>query len=173
MRYGDHPSLRYRVPWLGILVLVALVCTHPARGAQNSPSAKPGDCRECHGGETVLPPDHPDTKGRAWTDCLGCHGNKASNLKGRVSLVHVHHLSDIGCRDCHGETTPFKAIGKAQCFNCHGSGEGVAKRTAHREPNPHLSVHYGADLDCDLCHHVHGKSENFCNQCHEFKFVVP
>ncbi|MBN1102819.1 MAG: cytochrome c3 family protein [Deltaproteobacteria bacterium] len=90
-----------------------------------------------------------------------------------MSLIHIHHLNDIGCQDCHGETTAFHSVGKSQCFNCHGSGEEVGKRTAHQDPNPHLSVHYGADLDCDLCHHVHGKSENFCNQCHEFKFLVP
>ncbi|MBW2098891.1 MAG: cytochrome c3 family protein [Deltaproteobacteria bacterium] len=34
------------------------------------------------------------------------------------------------------------------------------------DPNPHNSPHYGADLDCNFCHHQHSKSENFCAQCH-------
>jgi hypothetical protein len=29
------------------------------------------------------------------------------------------------------------------------------------------------DLDCGLCHHQHSKSENFCSQCHGWKYLVP
>ncbi|MFP4037150.1 MAG: cytochrome c3 family protein, partial [Desulfobacteraceae bacterium] len=33
--------------------------------------------------------------------------------------------------------------------------------------------HYGPELDCDLCHHIHDESENFCNECHSYEFVIP
>jgi cytochrome c oxidase cbb3-type subunit 3 len=33
-------------------------------------------------------------------------------------------------------------------------------------PNPHTSPHYGTELDCNLCHRQHAKSENYCAQCH-------
>ena len=61
-----------------------------------------------------------------------------------------------------------------QCLACHGSFETVAARTANVKPqNPHSSPHGNTYTACDLCHHQHAKSENFCAQCHNFKFVVP
>ena len=33
--------------------------------------------------------------------------------------------------------------------------------------------HYQDKLECTNCHLGHEKSENFCAQCHDFKFNVP
>ena len=39
--------------------------------------------------------------------------------------------------------------------------------------NPHVSPHYQDQLDCTNCHYMHGETENFCDQCHQFGFKVP
>ena len=47
------------------------------------------------------------------------------------------------------------------------------KKTAKVKPtNPHVSPHYGKDLECTNCHMGHMEPENFCNQCHQFDFKV-
>jgi hypothetical protein len=54
---------------------------------------------------------------------------------------------------------------------------GVSRRSflSNAKPrNPHENRHYGTEADCNLCHHQHKKSENFCLPCHQrFDFVVP
>ena len=62
---------------------------------------------------------------------------------------------------------------KTQCIVCHDPNA-VAAKTANVKPqNPHVSPHYGKDLDCVLCHVQHGQTENYCEQCHNFGFKVP
>jgi hypothetical protein len=39
--------------------------------------------------------------------------------------------------------------------------------------NPHTSPHYGTDLDCNLCHHQHAASEDYCAYCHDYDFKTP
>jgi hypothetical protein len=52
--------------------------------------------------------------------------------------------------------------------------EKVSAATASVKPtNPHNSPHYGKNADCNLCHHQHEKSENYCTQCHKFDFKLP
>ncbi|MFZ7110919.1 MAG: cytochrome c3 family protein [Desulfatiglandales bacterium] len=68
---------------------------------------------------------------------------------------------------------PKEVVLTKKCLECHGPLRNVAEMTAAIEPNPHDSPHYGSELDCDLCHHQHKKSENFCNECHSFEFVTP
>ena len=61
-----------------------------------------------------------------------------------------------------------------KCVSCHGPTEGLAQKTKEIKPtNPHTSPHYGTELDCNLCHHQHTRSEDFCGQCHSFKFKTP
>lgn len=80
--------------------------------------------------------------------------------------------AELGCIDCHLTATP-KPLKTKLCLSCHGSLEEVAETTKNLDPDPHNSPHYGSELDCDLCHHEHSVSENFCAQCHEWKLVVP
>ena len=89
-----------------------------------------------------------------------------------LPLKDHHRKAGLSCRDCH-DSQPPGAVGSDACLACHGTSEAVAQATADLKPNPHDSVHYGPDLGCDLCHHEHGPSENFCNSCHEFVMTVP
>ncbi len=156
-----------------ILALAALLIPGSLPGTDNRPSVEGGDCRGCHGRARILPSDHPNTKGLNLSDCRECHNDPGSTLRGKISSSHAHNLAGVACEDCHGPGEFSDPVPQDRCLDCHGSPQEVAESTAGLEPNPHDSLHYGPDLDCDLCHHIHRESENFCNQCHEFDFVVP
>ena len=131
----------------------------------------PGDCGVCHGSEKVLPAGHVDTKGMARATCMGCHKG-GSSLRGKIPLSHSHQLSTVTCADCHGTTKPAKPPpDQKRCLSCHADYKKIAILTDKTLPDPHDS-HMG-DLDCGLCHHLHSKSENFCSQCHDWKYLVP
>ena len=91
---------------------------------------------------------------------------------GKPFLSKHKNYAELTCNDCHLTTTP-KPLTTEQCLSCHGSLEEMAEATKKLDPEPHNSPHYGSELDCDLCHHEHSLSENFCAQCHEWKLVVP
>jgi len=103
-----------------------------------------------------------------------------ASLRGRMPLDHTHwlSLSSAMCTFCH-ETHGTKLeepepLTTEKCLSCHGSFQEMAARTAsmHFGYNPHDS-HY-KELDCYVCHYMHSKSENFCAECHEFKFdIIP
>jgi hypothetical protein len=130
----------------------------------------PGDCGVCHGSEKVLPADHVDTKGMAGATCKECHKGGAS-LRGKMPLSHSHQLKGVTCAECHGITRPAKPSEQKKCLSCHADYKKAVIQTDKVLPPPHDS-HMG-DLDCGLCHHQHSKSENFCFQCHEWKYLVP
>lgn len=135
-------------------------------------TAKPGQCKACHGAKSALPKDHADTKGLAMADCRGCHEKGSStDLTGKLPLMHTHQLKGVTCAQCHGKGKP-QAVDKDKCLTCHALKE-VSEKTAKMKPqNPHESPH-GYQEDCNLCHHQHAKSENFCVTCHAFTFNVP
>ena len=138
------------------------------------PKAKAGDCAACHGKEKVMPESHPDTKTMNWKGCLACHKEGKMSLVGKLPGSHVHQLSGVNCVSCHGKAKKPQALGMEKCVACHGSTAKLAEKTAKVKPeNPHTSPHYGTELDCNLCHRQHAKSENYCNQCHNFNFRVP
>ena len=91
---------------------------------------------------------------------------------GKPFLNKHKKYAELVCGDCHLKSTP-KGLTTKQCLSCHESLEQVADATKYLDPDPHNSPHYGSELDCDLCHHEHSKSENFCAQCHEWKLTVP
>ena len=130
----------------------------------------PGECGVCHGSEKVLPVGHVDTKGMAGAACKECHKG-ATSLRGKMPLSHNHQLNGVICADCHGITKPAKPPEQKKCLSCHADYKKIAIQTDKTLPPPHDS-HMG-DLDCGLCHHQHSKSENFCSQCHEWKYLVP
>jgi uncharacterized CHY-type Zn-finger protein len=138
-------------------------------------TAKAGDCAACHGADKVLPDGHAPTAAMNGETCLGCH-QKGSPLAlyTKMPLSHFHQLKGVTCQVCHADLKAPQALSTEQCLACHGSFEKVAARTANVKPhNPHSSPHGNPYTACDLCHHQHAKSENFCAQCHAFKFVVP
>jgi len=141
--------------------------------AERNKAAAMGDCEACHG-EKMVPDGHVSTKGLTLKDCGTCHSGQITELKHSMPSDHVHQLSKVSCADCHGDADPPEWVGTDACLKCHDIEE-VAKRSdkGEDEENPHNSPHYGTDLDCDLCHHQHEKSESYCAQCHDFDFVVP
>jgi len=136
--------------------------------------AVPGDCKACHGTEKILPERHGETQDMNWKGCLACHQEGKLSLIGKVPGSHIHQLSGVTCVKCHGKTKKPIALTMEQCVACHGSPDKLAEKTAKVKPeNPHTSPHYGTTLDCNLCHHQHAKSENYCAQCHSFQYAVP
>jgi hypothetical protein len=133
--------------------------------------ARGGDCNACHK-QDMLPENHPGTKDMKTNQCMDCHKQDSPELFHRLPLSHRHLIDGISCSNCHGNADPPAFVDKDTCMQCH-TPEALVEATRDTHPaNPHDS-HYGPELDCDLCHHVHAPSENFCNQCHEFEFVVP
>jgi hypothetical protein len=136
--------------------------------------ANPGDCSTCHGEERVLPKEHPSTTKMDLKTCRTCHqdeqaeGKKSASLSGRLSLSHLHALGGKDCQSCHGE----KKLPEAEnCLFCHGDVLSKKNKLNPSLPKPH-DTHMG-DLSCGLCHKAHGKSVNFCSQCHPWKYTVP
>ncbi|MFV0439015.1 MAG: cytochrome c3 family protein [Desulfopila sp.] len=89
-------------------------------------------------------------------------------------LDALHAGNDVSCADCHGDDNKREPVPMIQCLECHDTRE-VAEATAGLRPtNPHDNRHYSTEGDCNLCHHQHRTSENFCLPCHgRFDFVVP
>jgi len=156
-------------------VLFVLACSQAVLAAPKQlPNAKAGDCAACHGKDKVLPASHPDTKAMNWKGCQACHKEGKMDLAGKVPGSHIHQLSGVNCVSCHGKTKKPEGLKMDKCVACHGSTDKLAEKTAKVKPeNPHTSPHYGTTLDCNLCHHQHAKSENFCSQCHSFNFKLP
>jgi phage regulator Rha-like protein len=51
--------------------------------------------------------------------------------------------------------------------------DALSEKTAQAaEQNPHKDQH-GYSANCNLCHHVHKKSTNYCLTCHAFNWPVP
>ena len=166
--------------WLAILMspvfFVAVSLNTSAFAApQKLEKARAGDCAACHGADKVLPQSHAPTAEMTGEACLGCHqpGSPLA-LRTKMPLSHLHQLKGVTCKQCHGDKKAPQALSMEQCLACHGSVDKVAARTAKAKPNnPHASPHGKTYIACDLCHHQHAKSENFCAQCHDFKFAVP
>lgn len=158
--------------------LLALLWTLPLSAAPTrDPAARGNDCAACHKADAKapLPARHKATGKMKFADCLECHEKRTDDtLVGKLPGSHAHQLAGVGCVDCHGKGDKPAPVEMDQCLSCHGSGDKVSARTAKLKPrNPHESAHYGTDLDCNLCHRQHQKSENYCAECHSWKFQVP
>jgi len=138
------------------------------------PTAKPSDCAACHGKTVPLPKGHVALANKKLADCAGCHAKGgATALTGKLTLSHIHQLAGVTCKSCHDNPRKAEAAKSTKCLTCH-AGDAIFAATAQVKPsNPHDSPHYGKESDCNICHHQHEKSENFCTQCHKFEFKVP
>jgi hypothetical protein len=169
------------VAMLGLCALLAcaVILLSASAGADTGTpkrlaDVKAGDCMGCHaGGSPVLPEKHPDTKAMTFEQCMACHAKDEVALRSKMPTSHAHMLSGVSCKACHGEGEPSGDVGTKTCTMCHPTAD-LAKKPAKgvNMPNPHNS-HYGTELDCDLCHYQHRKSENMCLDCHDFKNVTP
>jgi hypothetical protein len=175
---GKHNITRLPAAWFIVLGLVfaalLIYVGTPMAAPKQVKSAKPGDCAACHGQEKVFSPSHVDTKAMTYKDCLGCHEKAGpQKLEGKLPGSHIHQLGGITCVKCHESGQKEEEVAMDKCVVCHNADK-LAEKTAKVKPeNPHTSPHYGTTLDCNLCHHQHKKSENFCAQCHKYDFVVP
>jgi hypothetical protein len=163
----------------GALCILLLIGAPLLTAQQNDapkrfPDAKATDCAACHGSRSPLPKDHPDTAGMSLKNCRECHANGSPTaLTGKLPLSHFHQLAGAGCANCHADPKNPEAVPAKDCLKCHDM-ERVSAATAEVKPhNPHDSPHYGKNSDCNLCHHQHEKSENYCSQCHNFNYSVP
>jgi hypothetical protein len=161
------------------LFVVFLISASQLAAQQNEapkrfPDAKITDCSACHGAKSPLPKDHPDPASMNLKACRECHAKGSpTSLSGKLPLSHVHQLAGNTCASCHADPKKPEAVPAKDCLKCHDM-EKVSAATAEVKPsNPHNSPHYGKNSDCNLCHHQHEKSENYCSQCHSFKFDVP
>lgn len=91
-----------------------------------------------------------------------------------AGLGKLHAARGVKCAACHGNVKKPQPVPMEKCLSCHGDTKALAEKTASVKPtNPHESRHYGTEADCNLCHHQHRKSENFCLDCHNrFDFNV-
>jgi len=88
-------------------------------------------------------------------------------------LSGAHMLKGVGCAGCHADVKAPEPVQATTCIGCHNVDDVAAKSAAVKPTNPHTSPHYGKKSDCNLCHHQHEASENYCLSCHNFQFKVP
>ena len=85
-----------------------------------------------------------------------------------------HVAMGLTCETCHGPDKANPATpGIKTCTQCHDTKALVEKTKDVKPQNPHMSPHYQDQLECTNCHFMHGETENFCDQCHQFGFKVP
>jgi hypothetical protein len=177
--FKSHPRER-AIPFGVALLTAALTFAFAIQLSaepQRLEKVAPGDCAACHAQGNGLPPAHIKTDKMDWAQCKNCHkaeagkAEKPAILWGILPLGHIHLLSGISCTDCHGMARPAQPPETPKCLSCHSDYRNAALQVNKTLPHPHDS-HMG-DLDCELCHHQHLKSENFCSQCHWWKYLVP
>jgi hypothetical protein len=83
-------------------------------------------------------------------------------------LGDKHKVAGITCDGCHKENPPKERVSTAVCTKCHGDQAKVAQRTQKVIPNPHDS--HLENVKCELCHHAHKRSEDYCITCHDFGY---
>lgn len=159
----------------GIMAVLVLSQAAWAAPQLTKSKAKGGDCAACHDKAKMLPDKHVDTKTMNLEACKTCHSKKGIILAGKLPGSHYHRLAEVSCVECHGEAETPQALTMEQCVACHGSTLKLADKTKEVHPtNPHTSPHYGTELDCNICHHQHTKSEVLCVECHKkFNFKAP
>ena len=156
-----------------VLALPALGWAADPGNAKLTEDAQFTNCAACHGPKAVLPPGHVSVADEKNRDCSMCHKDEKTALRAKVPLSHTHLAKDVACMDCH-DRKPFAFVSTDRCRECHGGPKEVSGLTRTEEDfNPHESLHYGNDMDCDLCHHLHAKSENVCGECHDLDRPTP
>ena len=164
--------------FLGTVVWVILTFPTPGMTAETTKAKLIegvlfADCAACHCSKAVLPPEHVSLIGDKAKNCSACHCKGENKLSAKIPLSHIHLANDMACMDCHDQK-PFALVSTDRCRECHGDPDEISALTRSEAAfNPHESPHYGNDMDCDLCHHLHAKSENICGDCHDIKTPTP
>jgi len=87
----------------------------------------------------------------------------------------LHKNKGVDCAGCHGSEGIKTYVPAERCLTCHGGNRSeLVKKTATVKPeNPHDSPHWGARMECNVCHRQHEKTVDWCSYCHAFNFKVP
>ncbi len=97
----------------------------------------------------------------------------AAGPAGAPRGAELHKAKGVACADCHGKAKKPSYVEAAQCLTCHGPAEALAASTAQVKPeNPHASPHWGAQMQCAVCHLQHAAPVDWCAHCHRFGFQV-
>lgn len=155
---------------IGLFLLFLISCSVSEiseTAATKAPSSpEPGDCAACHEVEEVLPEDHVDTRDMTGSECSACHEAGSNSLYNRIPLSHMHRLAGISCKECHGDPASATPADSEVCKKCHNDMNALYDATSEVGLNPHFSPHEGKISDCNMCHHQHKDSENYCTECH-------
>lgn len=96
----------------------------------------------------------------------------ARNAEGTTARVHAD--KGVGCADCHGKARRPAPVASERCLACHGPFAALVQRTSSVKPlAPHDSPHWGADIECNVCHRQHERTVNWCAHCHMTEARVP
>jgi hypothetical protein len=97
------------------------------------------------------------------------------------SVTAAHEKAGVACADCHVVDKTKKSAAKPnatntsreQCIECH-KVEKLVQKTADVKPqNPHVSPHWGTQMECSACHVQHSEPVNYCAHCHNYEFKMP
>lgn len=96
----------------------------------------------------------------------------ARNAEG--TTARLHQQKGVGCAGCHGAAKRPAPAATDRCLACHGPYQGLVEKTSGLKPlNPHDSPHWGADIECAVCHRQHEQTVNWCAHCHTVSNAVP
>lgn len=99
-------------------------------------------------------------------------GAPARDAQGTTARLHLD--KGVKCADCHGAAKTPAHVTAEPCLSCHGPYEQLAEKTAKLRPlNPHASPHWGADIECAVCHRQHASTRNWCAHCHTVENKAP
>ncbi|AGA69134.1 doubled CXXCH motif-containing protein [Desulfitobacterium dichloroeliminans LMG P-21439] len=139
----------------------------------------------------------PSSVAEAWwspdMDCSVCHSKNVESMGNSTLTISQHAQAGQKCVDCHGLETLQEAhkggskvpgvinvrMPKEMCFECHGSYEEIATRTADSTVlekkeggyvNPHVrpNENHEDNVECYECHKMHMDYNNKANclSCH-------
>ena len=102
-------------------------------------------------------------KNAVLTVCFGLFA--ASLVLAQPSMQLPEYHKNVPCQACHFEGMNVPPSNK-QCLACHGSFDELVKKTEHYSLNPHMSPHWGKNINCVACHKQHNEPQVYCAACH-------
>ena len=157
---------------LSFVLLAFAVCFGP--GAPGALAAQPAkavagksakvSCNSCHADiQTVLPKDHPKTKGEGIAACTSCHKPnfageaRKSPFSARMHRAHAGGKAGVECTACHA-WVPGKSFGLTGAKGSWGAPTG--------EQMDGLKKAFASWAGSEYTDRLHGKQGIVCAGCH-------